>query len=63
MFDHGAKTYDEDNINLEEDHFARMQHYNLRSNPNFQEEIYVDDWFVAIEEDVTSYIYIELSFT
>ena len=46
------ETYDEDNINLEEEHFAIMlNHYNLRSNPNFEEDVYVDDRFLAIEEE------------
>ena len=43
------ETYDEDNINLEEEHFARMQHYNSRSNPNFEEDVYIDDCFIIIE--------------
>ena len=41
--------YDEEQNKREEEHFANK--YNLRSNPDFEEDVYVGDWFVAIEEE------------
>ena len=43
------KKYDDHQTKIEEEHFAKR--YNLRSNPNFEEAVYVDDQFVAIEEE------------
>jgi hypothetical protein len=45
------KQHDWQNIILEEEYFANKQHCNLRLNPNFEEDIYVNDQFVAIEEE------------
>ena len=40
------KQYDANENNKEEEYFANKQHDNLQSNANFEEDVYVDDWFV-----------------